>query len=264
MSNLQMPWYGRLMLTAGSPFVLVAVLVMSVPGEVRMAEIAGWHGWVTWLMPAGVSAYAACAAVIAEQRRRLKLPGVITATIGAAAALALALSMQVVSHLIDQGYVAPSAILVATVSAVPPLVVAHMLHMAAMPAAQITATEQMRQLEEMAVDLAGELAEALDLAGRQLVSMSHGIVNEYGQLAGAAEELATETGEGLDERDEELAEPKARRQGGAKKAVPLDVVKETVAAMKAEGAKVTGQTLAKRLGCSVRSGYRYVSQAQVA
>lgn len=54
-------------------------------------------------------------------------------------------------------------------------VVAHMLHMAAMPAAEVTAAEQMRDLEEMATYLAGELANALDLAGRQLVSKSHGI-----------------------------------------------------------------------------------------
>ncbi|MGW1880915.1 hypothetical protein [Streptomyces sp. NPDC001970] len=98
------------------------------------------------------------------------------------------------AHLIDRGYMATSAALVAVVSAVPPLVVAHMLHMAAMPAAEVTAAEQMRELEETAAYLAAEVAEALDLAGRQLVSKSHGIVNDCDVLTSAAEELAAETG----------------------------------------------------------------------
>ncbi|MFI1799843.1 hypothetical protein ACH427_21160 [Streptomyces sp. NPDC020379] len=274
MSTMRMPWYARVVFTAGRPFVLVAALVMSVPGEIRMAQIAGWQGWVTWLMPVCVSAYAACAAVISEARRRLDLPGRVTATIGAGAALGLALSAQVVAHLIDRGYMASSAILVAVVSAVPPLVVAHMLHMAATPAAEQKAIEQMRELEGVAAFFAGELAEALDLAGRQLVSKSRGIVNEYDELTEAASELADEYGELTHEVDGELAEAQqaatqprngnGRQSGPSRKAVPLTVVKETVAAMKAEGAKVSGPTLAERLGCSVRSGYRYLGEVQVA
>ncbi|OII68285.1 hypothetical protein [Streptomyces sp. CC77] len=271
---MHMPWYARVVFTAGRPFVLVAALVMSVPGEVRMAELAGWHGWITWLMPVCVSAYAACAAVISEVRRRAGLPGRVTATIGAGMALGLALAAQVVAHLIDRGYMASSAVLVAVVSAVPPLVVAHMLHMAAAPAAEITAAQQMRDLEVTVAYLAGELADALDLAGRYLVSKSHGIVNEYEELAEAAEELADECDELADQIDDELAEaeqaegeprPGAVRKGGrGRKAVPLAVVKETVAAMKAEGTKVSGPTLAERLGCSVRSGYRYLGEVRPA
>ncbi|MCX5340330.1 HTH domain-containing protein [Streptomyces atratus] len=34
--------------------------------------------------------------------------------------------------------------------------------------------------------------------------------------------------------------------------------------MQAKGAKVTGTTLAERLGCSVRSGYRYLGEVQAA
>ncbi|MGI5530167.1 hypothetical protein ACQEVX_23090 [Streptomyces syringium] len=269
MSTMHMPWYARVVFTAGRPFVLVAALVMSVPGEIRMAEIAGWHGWVTWLMPVCVSAYAACAAVISEARRRLDLPGRVTATIGAGAALGLALSAQVVAHLIDRGYMATSAVLVAVVSSVPPLVVAHMLHMAAAPAAEMTAAEQMLDLEATASYLACELAEALDLAGRYLVSKSHGIVNEYDELTEAVEELAADAEELREEIAEELAgvgqvKAKPRRQGGGRKAVPLTVVQKTAAAMQAEGKKVTGSTLAERLGCSERSGYRYLREVQAA
>ncbi|MFJ2605011.1 hypothetical protein ACIO13_08500 [Streptomyces sp. NPDC087425] len=78
--------------------------------------------------------------------------------------------------------------------------------MAAMPAAEVTAAEQMRDLEEMATYLAGELADALDLAGRQLVSKSHGIANEYEGLVEAAEKLADGCDELTEEIDDELAE----------------------------------------------------------
>ncbi|MFJ7202109.1 hypothetical protein ACIQWR_01035 [Streptomyces sp. NPDC098789] len=268
MTNMQMPWYAKTVFVAGRPLVLVAALVMSVPGEIRMAEIAGWHGWVTWLMPVCVSAYAACAAVIATQRHLAKAPGRITATIGAGVALALALSAQVVAHLIDREYMATSALLVAVVSSVPPLVVAHMLHMAAMPAEELTARDRAREAEQTAAYLAAELAEALDLAGRQLVSKGYGIANEYEELAEAVGELTAEAAEMVDEIAEELAEaaaePKPDRQRAPRKAVPLAVVKNTIAAMKASGEKVTGPTLAERLGCSERSGYRYLGEAQAA
>ncbi|MCJ0870270.1 helix-turn-helix domain-containing protein [Streptomyces sp. AP-93] len=269
MTNMKMPWYAKAVFVGGRPLVLVAALVMSVPGEIRMAEIAGWQGWITWLMPVCVSAYAACAAVIATQRHLAKAPGRVTATIGAGVALALALSAQVVAHLIDRGYMTTSALLVAVVSSVPPLVVAHMLHMAAMPAEELAAWDRVREVEQTAAYLAGELAEALDLAGRQLLSKSHGVANGYDELAEIVDELAADVADLVDEIAEELAEAataesKPRRQRTQRKAVPLAVVKTTIAAMKASGEKITGQTLAERLGCSERSGYRYLGEAQAA
>ncbi|MFI5763883.1 hypothetical protein ACIA8F_23460 [Streptomyces sp. NPDC051563] len=269
MTNMQMPWYAKAVFVGGRPLVLVAALVMSVPGEIRMAEIAGWRGWVTWLMPVCVSAYAACAAVIATQRHLAKAPGRVTATIGAGVALALALSAQVVAHLIDRGYMTTSALLVAVVSSVPPLVVAHMLHMAAMPAEELAAWDRVREAEETTAYLAGELAEALDLAGRQLVSKSHGIANSYEELTETVDELTADAAGLVDEIAEELAEAaatesKPHRQRAQRKAVSPGVVKNTIAAMKASGEKVTGLTLAERLGCSERSGYRYLGEAQAA
>jgi hypothetical protein len=266
---MHMPWYARTVFTAGRPLVLVAALVMSVPGEIRMAELAGWHGWITWLMPVSISAYAACAAVISEVRRRAQAPGRVTATIGAGAALGLALSAQVVAHLIDRGYMATSPALVAVVSSVPPLVVAHMLHMAATPPAAKSAEQRIGELEASCLQMAVELAEALDLESRLLMSKAYGVTSAYTELSEKAAELAGEAEELAEDLVEELAvaraaEAKPRRQGRTKKAVPLAVVKETVAAMQAEGAKVTGPTLAERLGCSVRSGYRYLGEIQAA
>ncbi|WP_411120592.1 hypothetical protein [Streptomyces sp. x-19] len=268
-TSMHMPWYAKAVFVAGRPLVLVAALAMSVPGEIQMAQAAGWHGWVAWLMPVCISAYAAAAAVIAEVRRRMALPGRLTATIGAGAALGLALSAQVVAHLIEQSYMNTSAILVALVSAVPPLVVAHMLHMAATPAAEMTASVQIRQLEELVTAMAGELADAFDREGRALVSKAHGVKNSYDELADDIDELVASADAMADElagelAAAELAEPKSRRQGSARKAIPLTVVKEAVAAMQAEGEKVTGPTLAGRLGCSERSGYRYLGEVQVA
>ncbi|WP_236246481.1 hypothetical protein [Streptomyces sp. CC210A] len=268
-TSMHMPWYAKAVFVAGRPLVLVAALVMSVPGEIRMAELAGWHGWITWLMPVSVSAYAACAAVISDVRRRAKAPGRVTATIGAGLALGLALSAQVVAHLIDREYMATSAVLVAVVSAVPPLVVAHMLHMAATPPASMTAEQRIAELEQSLLGMTVQLGDALDLEGRLLVSKTHGVRNSLDELTEEAEELAAATEDLAEGLAEELAAAKVaeripRQKGRAKKAVPLAVVKEAVAAMKAEGAKVSGPALADRLGCSVRSGYRYLGEVQAA
>ncbi|MEU9044116.1 hypothetical protein AB0D63_20915 [Kitasatospora sp. NPDC048343] len=262
MSSMHMPWYARVVSVAGRPFVLVAALVMSVPGEIRMAQIAGWHGWVTWLMPVSVSVYAGCAAVISETRRRAKASGRTTATIGAGAALGLALAAQVMAHLIDQGYMTTSAPLVAAVSSVPPLVVAHMLHMAATPTATMTAEERMRELQEALTEALAHLDEAIHREARALIDEAYDVRGGYEELAEDAVELAGElTGELAAAG---MAEPKPQRQGRARKAVPLAVVKEAVAAMEREGEKVNGPSLAARLGCSIRSGYRYLGDLQAA
>ncbi|MFJ5020768.1 hypothetical protein [Streptomyces goshikiensis] len=57
------------------------------------------------------------------------------------------------------------------------------------------------------------------------------------------------------------SEPNPRRQ---REAVPLAIAKDTIAAMKVQREKITGMTLAERLGHSDRSGYRYFGEAQVA
>ncbi|MFI2640302.1 hypothetical protein [Streptomyces sp. NPDC018610] len=57
-------------------------------------------------------------------------PDHIQANVGAVLALLLAMTAQVVSHLIEAGYMAKGPFVVVAVSAVPPLVTAHTLHLA--------------------------------------------------------------------------------------------------------------------------------------
>ncbi|WP_327068737.1 hypothetical protein [Kitasatospora sp. NBC_01302] len=261
MSSMHMPWYARVVFTAGRPFVLVAALVMSVPGEIRMAQIAGWHGWVTWLMPVSVSVYAGAAAVISEHRRHIKAPGRASATIGAGAALGLALAAQVMAHLFDKGYIATSGFLVAAVSAVPPLVVAHMLHMAATPEAELSAAERIHELEVLLDVMANEVAEALDREGRELVSLAAGIANGLDELAEEAADLADELEADLAEPDPADTAPKRQ----TRQAIPLTEVHAAVAAIRADKERrLTGPALASELGCSTRSGYRYLRLATAA
>ncbi|MFI8815680.1 MULTISPECIES: hypothetical protein [unclassified Streptomyces] len=145
---IDLPAYAKLVYRYGRPIVLVVALLMSIPGEIHLAEVAGWGHVnllglgpvnVAWGMPVCVSVYAACSAVIADVSKRHGLPNRGSATLGAYAALALALSAQDVSHWIKADYMGTSWLLVGAVSSIPPLVAFHMLHMAAAP--ESTASE---------------------------------------------------------------------------------------------------------------------------
>lgn len=129
----QMPWYARTAATSGRPFVLATALLMCVPAERQIAKTAGWHDPYATGMPLALSAYAGIAAVVAGNRPR-GTRGRFSAVAGAAIAIILALAAQVTSHLISTGHMNPNqAWLVAVVSAVPPAVAAHILHLAATP-----------------------------------------------------------------------------------------------------------------------------------
>jgi len=132
-TSFVLPWYARWVFRAGPPLAMVAALLMSIPGEIHMATLAGWTPGYARLMPVCVSIYAASAAIVAAVSKRFALPGRKSALLGAAAALGLAVSAQTIAHLIQLDYMDMSGVLVAGVSCVPPLVVAHMLHMAAWP-----------------------------------------------------------------------------------------------------------------------------------
>ncbi|MEU3437846.1 hypothetical protein [Streptomyces sp. NPDC006863] len=145
---IDLPAYAKLVYRYGRPVVLVVALLMSIPGEIHLAEVAGWGHVnllglgpvnVAWGMPVCVSVYAACSAVIADVSKRHGLPNRRSATLGAYAALALALSAQDVSHWIRADYMGSSWLLVGAVSSIPPLVAFHMLHLAAAP--ESTASE---------------------------------------------------------------------------------------------------------------------------
>lgn len=129
-----MPWYARTAATAGRPFVLATTLLMCVPAERKIAKTAGWHDPYATGMPLALSAYAGIAAVVAANRPK-GTRGRFSAVAGAAIAIALALAAQVIAHLISTGHMAANqAWLVGVVSAVPPAVAAHLLHLAATPA----------------------------------------------------------------------------------------------------------------------------------
>jgi hypothetical protein len=123
-----LPLLVRLAIAGGRPAVLAAALALSAPGEYRLALLAGWDWRFAVIMPGVLSLYAAVAAAIAgslpkgsAERRQ--------ANGGALIALTLAMTAQVFSHLIEAGYAQKSPGVVIVVSAVPPLVAAHVLHL---------------------------------------------------------------------------------------------------------------------------------------
>ncbi|MEW2575391.1 hypothetical protein [Streptomyces syringium] len=120
MTDERMPWYVWT--------VLLGALAMSAPGEYDLAVAAGWFWAVAWVMPVVVSVYGAVAAYVARKVPK-GTPARRSAVIGALAALTLALAFQVTAHLMAAGYVHESGWLVAAVSATPPVVVAHLMHM---------------------------------------------------------------------------------------------------------------------------------------
>lgn len=117
----------------GWPVVAIIVMVMCAPGEHHLARLAGWDVRLAWGMPACLVAYAGIAASVATRRRR-GAQGRRTAVIGAVVSLMAAMSAQPVSHLFVTGHWSsdPSPVwLVVAVSCVPPLVLGHLMHMAA-------------------------------------------------------------------------------------------------------------------------------------
>ncbi|MEU2514294.1 hypothetical protein [Streptomyces syringium] len=148
MNDERMPWYMWLVLTSA--------LGMSAPGEYHLAVVAGWAPTVAWAMPVVVSVYGAVAAYIAKKAPKAT-PERRSAVAGALAALLLALAFQVTAHLMAAGYVHESAWLVAAVSATPPVVVAHLMHMphAMAKAVGRTATATAGEAETVTVAAAG-------------------------------------------------------------------------------------------------------------
>ncbi|MEU6181181.1 hypothetical protein [Streptomyces coeruleorubidus] len=128
-------WLVRTATTAGRPAVLAAALALSAPGEYRLALLAGWAPPFAAVMPLVMSLYAGVAAAIAASLPKGS-PERRQANVGAVTALLLAMTAQVVSHLIEAGYLAKGPAVVVAVSAVPPLVAAHTLHLAGVTAAR--------------------------------------------------------------------------------------------------------------------------------
>lgn len=154
------PWWVRMLTTGGRPIVAAAVLVMCAPGEHHLAALAGWDDRLAWGMAAVLAAYAGIAAAVASARPA-GAPGKRSAVAGAVVSLLLAMAAQPVSHAFVTGHLSATPRtplwLVIAVSCVPPLVLGHLLHLAATPvpapaappAEQPTpATEQPREQTE--------------------------------------------------------------------------------------------------------------------
>lgn len=133
------PWWARGFVGAGQPLAVVVVMLMCAPGEHHLAKLAGWEGQMfgvdlAWGMAALLAGYAGMAAFLAGKRQKGER-GHRTALVGAGVALALAMAAQPVSHLFVTGWISaePRApwVLVVVVSCVPPLVLGHVLHLAA-------------------------------------------------------------------------------------------------------------------------------------
>jgi MFS family permease len=109
---------------------------MCAPGEHHLAVLAGWDHRLAWGMAAVLAAYAGIAAAVAGERRKGD-PGHGTAAAGAVVSLGLAMAAQPVSHLFVTGWLTaeprPPWQLVVAVSCAPPLVLGHLLHLAATP-----------------------------------------------------------------------------------------------------------------------------------
>ncbi|MFF4943715.1 hypothetical protein [Streptomyces rubiginosohelvolus] len=132
------PWYARTATTVGRPAVLAATLIMSMPGEYKVARLAGWSDPWAYGMPFALSAYAGIAAVVAATRPK-GARGRTSAQLGAGFAIVLALAAQVVAHLVQTGHMnGNQAWLIAITSMVPPAVLAHLLHLAATPTPSVT------------------------------------------------------------------------------------------------------------------------------
>lgn len=133
------PLWVRAFTAGGRPLVAVIVMVMCAPGEHHLAVLAGWDSTLAWGMAAVLAAYAGIAAAVAGERRKGD-PGHGTAAAGAVVALLLAMAAQPLSHLFVTGWLsaeprAPWALVVG-VSCAPPLVLGHLLHLAATPRAR--------------------------------------------------------------------------------------------------------------------------------
>lgn len=125
----------------GVPAAAILVLVLCAPGEQHLADLSGWGPTMSWGLSGLFTLYAGLAAVISTQ-----LPkggrGKTSSVWGAILSLALAMGAQPVSHMFVTGYLSadprPPLWLVATVSSVPPLILGHLLHFAAMPAGTVS------------------------------------------------------------------------------------------------------------------------------
>lgn len=138
------PWWVPIFTDWGRPLAAVVVLVLCAPGEKHLAELVGWHGWLSWGWAGLLSLYAGISAVVATVRPR-GTRGKLTAVLGAILSLLLAMAAQPLSHMFVTGWMTaeprPPLWLVVTVSCIPPFILGHLLHLAASPVSRVLVPE---------------------------------------------------------------------------------------------------------------------------
>lgn len=123
----------------GVPVAAILVLVLCAPGEQHLGDLSGWGYRMSWGLSGLFTLYAGLAAVISTQLPK-GARGKTSSVWGAFLSLLLAMAAQPVSHMFVTGYISaepkPPLWLVVTVSSVPPLILGHLLHFAALGAAE--------------------------------------------------------------------------------------------------------------------------------
>lgn len=252
MSSSALPWYLKGILYVALPAACVAALYLSIPGEVALARTAGWSENYAPAMPICLSVYALSAGAIATYRRKMHLPGQVTALMGSLAALTLAMSAQSISHLIEQDYMTSSAHLVVAVSCVPPLTIAHLVHMAETPSQVKTAAEEKQELAEMIDFLTVELTHTLTSQTSIVLSQSQAAVQQLDTLTEVAENLTVEA-EGATGKLEKVLSASTTSLKG----IDAQTIKAAAERLKQAGKKATVENMCTTLGVSQATYYRY-------
>ncbi|MEV6112009.1 hypothetical protein AB0L59_05680 [Streptomyces sp. NPDC052109] len=245
-----MPWYIKAVLRVALPAACLAALYLSIPGEISLASTAGWSARYAPAMPVCLSVYALSAGAIATYRRKAKLPGQATALVGALMALLLAMSAQSISHLIEQTYMAGSALLTVAVSRIPPLVIGHLIHMAETPSQAVSASEEIDELREANSHL---LTALIAHEGKALLSRTVavlGVIRHLELKAGAAVEKAAVT---IDSIELDMA---PRKRGGTR-VTGQDIEEARERLARDSGEKATVARVCEFLGISQATYYRH-------
>ncbi|MFI2909486.1 hypothetical protein ACG2OD_14720 [Streptomyces sp. PDY-4] len=258
MSSSATPWYIKGILYVALPAACIAALYLSIPGEVALARTAGWSEHYAPAMPICLSVYALSAGAIATYRRKMSLPGQVTALVGSLMALLLAMAAQSISHLIAQDYMGTSAALVVAVSCVPPLTIAHLVHMAETPTAVKTASQEIAELRDMNQALMTALVAA---ESRSLTSHASHVLVEVERLSETVEGLSEEAQEITEEIETSLKEETAPRPRRKALALTREKVEEVRRSLTAKGEKPTVEKVCGALGISQATYYRHLSAA---
>lgn len=189
MTTARTPIHVRLARRFGQQAVLYAALGLSAPGEYSLARMAGWSDYAAYLMPAVMSLYAAIGASVAKAqteaaRRAVGTPGEAearrrarNATTGALLALFLATAAQITDHILTADATGARLWVLVAVSAVPPLVAAHVLHID--PPTELPVVDEPREAHaESPQGPAGEPAEGeSEESGMEATKAAHTTVH---------------------------------------------------------------------------------------